>query len=100
MSSSGPSPGAARLLPWSTPDGKPCYVNADERGGPVSQLAMGRSVLGHARAVMDDAKASRGELRYTGVRLAECLTDALRVAESRGNRLSLPDHSDGGTVLR
>ncbi|GGS99542.1 hypothetical protein [Streptomyces violaceus] len=41
-----------RLLPWTTPDGRPCYLSTE------------------------------------GERLAEALTDALRIAASRGARLS------------
>ncbi|MFI1331163.1 hypothetical protein ACH4U7_13670 [Streptomyces sp. NPDC020845] len=36
------------------------------------------------------------EVRYSGIRLAECLSDALRVAESRGLRLPVPDTDAGG----
>jgi hypothetical protein len=36
------------------------------------------------------------EVRYAGLRLAECLTDALRVAESRGLRLPAPGIEEGG----
>lgn len=31
------------------------------------------------------------EVRYTAIRLTECLADALRVAESRGRRLPAVD---------
>lgn len=34
------------------------------------------------------------EVRYAGIRLAECLIDALRIAESRGMRLVLPDDAE------
>ena len=27
------------LLPWSGPDGKPCYLNTDDKGGYMSRLA-------------------------------------------------------------
>ncbi|MFC4468877.1 hypothetical protein ACFPH6_30865 [Streptomyces xiangluensis] len=62
------------------------------------QLAMGADVLGLARAVLDDPASPYTEVRYAGLRLAECLTDALRVAESRGLRLPPPDTEGvGGT---
>ncbi len=86
-----------RLLPWPSPAGKPCYLVTDRGGGYVSrladeleatQLATGADVLGLARAVLDDPASPYTEVRYAGLRLAECLTDALRVAESRGMRLS------------
>jgi hypothetical protein len=87
-----------RLLPWSSPEGKPCYLVTDRAGGCLSrladdmedaQLATGADVLGLARAVLDDPVSPYTEVRHAGLRLAECLTDALRVAESRG--LRLPD---------
>lgn len=98
------TPNSPRLLPWPSPDGKPCYLMTDSGGGYVSrladeleavQLAMGADVLGLARNVLDDPLSPYTEVRYAGLRLAECLTDALRVAESRGLRLPPPD--TGGT---
>ena len=98
-----PVPGRAptlRLLPWPSPEGKPCYLVTDQNGGHVSrvadaleitQLATGTDVLGLARAVLDDPASPYTEVRYAGIRLAECLTDVLRVAESRGLRLPVPD---------
>ncbi|GAA4316688.1 hypothetical protein GCM10023086_39290 [Streptomyces venetus] len=84
-----------RLLPWPSPDGNPCYLVTDDDGSYVSrladeleatQLATGTEVLGLARMVLDDPASPYTEVRYAGLRLAECLTDALRVAESRGMR--------------
>ncbi|MDX2948138.1 hypothetical protein [Streptomyces caniscabiei] len=75
----------------------------DRNGGHVSrvadaleatQLATGTDVLDLARAVLDDPASPYTEVRYAGIRLAECLTDALRVAESRGLRLPVPDTDD------
>jgi hypothetical protein len=60
----------------------------------LTQLATGTDVLGLARAVLDDPTSPYTEVRYAGIRLAECLTDALRVAESRGLRLSVSDFED------
>lgn len=86
-----------RLLPWPTPDGNPCFLSADDSGGghvsrladdmEAVQLATGADVLKLARTVLDDAMSPYAEVRYAGIRLAECLSDALRVAESRGLRL-------------
>lgn len=93
-------PTALRLLPWPSPDGKPCYLSTDENGGYLSrladdmeavQLATATDVLGLARKVLEDPASPYTEVRYAGLRLAECLTDALRVAESRGLRLPTPD---------
>ncbi|MBD0840261.1 MULTISPECIES: hypothetical protein [unclassified Streptomyces] len=87
------APREPRLLPWSSPEGKPCYLITDNAAGPVSrladtteatQLAMGTELLAHARGLLPDAP--HGELRYLAERLTEALADALRVAESRGRR--------------
>lgn len=101
---------AVRLLPWPTDDGRPCYLRTDDAGGYLSrlademeavQLSMGAEVLDHAREVLGNPKASAAELRYTTVHLGGCLSDALRVAESRGMRLPVPppdtveDEEDG-----
>ncbi|WP_437086690.1 hypothetical protein [Streptomyces sp. enrichment culture] len=51
------------------------------------QLATAVDVLGLARPLLDDPASPVTEVRYAGLRLAECLVDALRVAESRGMRL-------------
>jgi hypothetical protein len=89
-----------RLLPWSSPDGKPCYLVTDDQGSRLSrladeleaeQLATAVDVLGLARPLLDDPASPYTEVRYTGLRLAECLADALRVAVSRGSRLPAPE---------
>lgn len=54
---------------------------------------MGAQLLAHACALLDDRKASAGELRFLAARLTEALRDVLRVAESRGERL--PAYDDG-----
>lgn len=93
------SPSTLRLLPWRSPDGKPCYLSTDENGGYLSrladdmeamQLATAEDILNLTRPVLADPTAPYTEVRYAGLRLAECLTDALRVAESRGLRLPAP----------
>ncbi|MGH4034345.1 hypothetical protein ACQB60_36105 [Actinomycetota bacterium Odt1-20B] len=86
---------AVRLLPWVSPDGKPCFLAGDGRGYlsrvadnvEAIQLGMGADLLGHATDILGDPKTSFGELRFLAARLVESLTDALRVAESRGARL-------------
>lgn len=93
-----------RLLPWLSLDGKPCYLVADDNGGgylsrladdlEATQLATAADVLGLARPLLDDPASPYAEVHYAGLRLAECLTDALRVAESRGMRLPEPDNGD------
>lgn len=98
---------ALRLLPWLSPEGKPCYLlpGGEGEGGYVSrladaaevrQLATGAEVLRDARRVLDDPMSPYTEVRYAALRLTECLGDALRVAESRGMRLPVPDVGEAG----
>ncbi|WP_405797371.1 hypothetical protein [Streptomyces sp. NBC_01506] len=88
-----------RLLPWTSDEGKPCFLSADGDGGVMSRLAdsveasqtsTGTEVLGGARAVLADPKVGSRELRFALARVTEVLGDVLRVAESRGARLSAP----------
>lgn len=85
-----------RLLPWTTPDGRPCYLSAEDPGSRLNRMAdeletelLGSAefVLREARPLLCEVKVGAGELRFVGVRLAEALRDVLRIAESRGARL-------------
>lgn len=58
------------------------------------QLNIGEELLGHADRLLDDPKASSGELRFLARRLREALVDALRVADSRGERIPEQDDDD------
>ncbi|RNG27791.1 hypothetical protein [Streptomyces botrytidirepellens] len=89
-----------RLLPWTTPDGKPCYLSSGDADSRMNrradevealQLDMGTELLAHARALLGARTAHDGELRYLAQRLTEALRDALRIAESRGDRLAPAD---------
>ncbi|MFG2529332.1 hypothetical protein [Streptomyces sp. NPDC048516] len=90
--------GGMRLLPWSGPDGKRCYLSSDEGGGYLSELAddMGEAQLGTgeellrhtAELLSGPAEATAGELRFCVHRPCEALRDALRIAESRGGRVT------------
>ncbi|MEV7427079.1 hypothetical protein [Streptomyces sp. NPDC091212] len=93
-----------RLLPWSSPEGKPCFLSTDGRGGMVSRFAddveeaqtsVAAEVREDAIAVLTDRKARAGDLRLALARVTDALGDVLRVAESRGARLPLPDDDDG-----
>ncbi|NEC86852.1 hypothetical protein [Streptomyces sp. SID12501] len=85
-----------RLLPWTTPEGGPCYLSTSDPNSRLSCLAdeletelldSAEFVLGQARPLLADEGVGERELRFTGVRLAEALGDALRIALSRGARL-------------
>ncbi|MFH8464889.1 hypothetical protein [Streptomyces sp. NPDC017991] len=98
---------APRLLPWQSLDGKPCYLVTDDGGGGQLArladdlesvlLATGADVLDLARPLLDDPASPPAEPRFAGLRLAECLTDALCVAEFRGLRLPVRGIEVGGT---
>ncbi|WP_338780873.1 hypothetical protein [Streptomyces sp. DG1A-41] len=69
----------------------------DRHGGPVSRLAaatkpvqlqMGDQLVDHALSLLPDTQP--GDLRHLAERLTEALRDALRIAESRGRRLTDP----------
>ncbi|WP_063736549.1 hypothetical protein [Streptomyces sp. RTd22] len=93
-----------RLLPWSSPEGKPCFLSTDGGSSRLSrradeiedlQLSMGTELLAHAHALLKEQKADIREVRFLAERLCEALRDALRVAESRGGRLPTHDDDDG-----
>ncbi|MFE7765590.1 hypothetical protein [Streptomyces sp. NPDC057438] len=83
-----------RLLPWTTPDGKPCYLDPDTaHPGPLSlladsvevaQLGSAEEVLAGSRAVLGDAAAGERAVRFALTRAAESLEDVLRIAVGRG----------------
>ncbi|MGP3928038.1 hypothetical protein [Streptomyces sp. 8N616] len=58
---------------------------------------MGAELLAHAGEMLADRSASREELRFLVMRMGEALSDALRVAESRGGRLR-PTDGEGATA--
>ncbi|MGC9382008.1 hypothetical protein [Streptomyces sp. MH13] len=88
-----------RLLPWTTPEGNPCYLSTGDSRSLLSRLAddieeaqldSGEQVLAGARAVLGDGKAGERAVRFALTRATESLEDVLRVAVSRGRRLPLP----------
>ncbi|MFK0290550.1 hypothetical protein ACIQU6_08735 [Streptomyces sp. NPDC090442] len=92
-----------RLLPWPGPDGQPSYLVTDDTNSYLSllademeevQLSAADAVLRHATDMLGDEDASSYELRCAGRRLSEALRDTLRIAESRGARLTC---GPGGT---
>ncbi|MEU4463471.1 hypothetical protein AB0G20_07140 [Streptomyces sp. NPDC024017] len=83
----------ARLLPWSSPEGKTSYLITDDRGGRLSRLAdiaeatrldMGVRLLAHADDMLPNATET--QLRFLAERLTEALRDILLVAESRDRK--------------
>ncbi|GFE14981.1 hypothetical protein Sgleb_30280 [Streptomyces glebosus] len=97
----------ARLLPWSSAHGNPCYLLGDGTGHvsrvaddiECLQLGMADDLIGHADELLACQGASDRELRFLARGLTDCLRDVRRVAESRGARLRAvdpsPDDEDG-----
>ncbi|MEU5288172.1 hypothetical protein N7925_17545 [Streptomyces sp. CA-278952] len=88
------TPNELRLLPWSGPGGKPCYLSTDDPGGYMSRLAdnveavqlgTAAQLLEMASESLADEDAEPFELRRLGHALAGALRDVLRVAVSRGH---------------
>ncbi|MET9150736.1 hypothetical protein ABZX82_05600 [Streptomyces griseoflavus] len=86
-----------RLLPWTGPDGKPCFLSTGDNGGHMSRLAdniesvqlgMATELLDQAVDLLADADTDPDDLRLLTKDLAGALRDTLRVATSRGQRLS------------
>ncbi|MEU2191731.1 hypothetical protein ABZ592_01370 [Streptomyces fimicarius] len=91
-----PDPTDLRRMPPGT-DGKTGYC---QPGGMVAELSdaienqlveSGAVVLGLVRAMLDGPQLTADESWFMLRRTAECLTDALNVAELRGERLAAAD---------
>ncbi|MFF9427061.1 hypothetical protein [Streptomyces sp. NPDC014746] len=87
-----------RHLPWSGPEGKPCFLSTDDDSSRLSRLAdtLETTYLDQAAEVLDHAiellslpqpQPHLVDLRAAFVNVTEALGQALRVAESRGRRL-------------
>ncbi|MCW8120847.1 MULTISPECIES: hypothetical protein [Streptomyces violaceoruber group] len=89
-----------RLLPWSGPDGKPCYLSTDDNGGYMSRLAdnieaaqlgMATDLLERAAEVLGDQNVGRDDLRLMLTEVTRALRDVVRVAASRGHLLAVSE---------
>lgn len=86
----------ARLLPWTSPEGNPCYLVGDGTGFVSRaaddiervQLDMADDLLGHAAHLLAGHDAGSRELRFLARALADALRDMRRIAESQGARLA------------
>ncbi|MFF1741140.1 hypothetical protein [Streptomyces mirabilis] len=85
-----------RLLPWSGPEGKPCYLSTDDRSGYMSRLAdnieavqlgTAAELLEQVSETLDDQDGDGEEMRRLAKELTGALRDVLRVATSRGHLL-------------
>ncbi|MFD9206741.1 hypothetical protein ACFVZM_10720 [Streptomyces sioyaensis] len=96
-----------RLLPWLSLGGNPCFLRSEDAGGYLArkadlmeaeQMREGAAVIVDAEEVLDDPTAGSLILRVTLLRATMALDNVLRVADSRGGRLPVPedrqDHHD------
>ncbi|MEU2529329.1 hypothetical protein ACFWI0_21595 [[Kitasatospora] papulosa] len=95
------TPNELRLLPWSGPGDKPCYLSTDDVGGHMSRLAdtieavqlgMAAELLEMAAVTLDDEDTDPIELRRLGRALTGAVKDVLRIAVSRGHRVAADPH--------
>jgi hypothetical protein len=94
------APNELRLLPWSGPEGKPCYLSTDDNGGYMSRLAdnieavqlgTATELLEEASDTIVDQEAGPEDLRRLARELTGALRDVLRVATSRGHLLAVSE---------
>ena len=89
-----------RLLPWSGPEGKPCYLSTDDRDGFMSRLAdnieavqlgTAAELVEQASETLVDQDTGPEDLRRLAQELTGALRDVLRVATSRGHLLEVSE---------
>jgi hypothetical protein len=92
----------ARLLPWTGPKGKPCYLVGGGTGYlsrladsmEATQLYLASELLEEARHILDGRQWTLDELHRLTVQLTEALGNVHRIAVSRGARLPTPAYDD------
>ncbi|WP_424920608.1 hypothetical protein [Streptomyces sp. wa13] len=91
------TPNELRLLPWSGPGDKPCYLSTDDPDGYMSrmadsieaaQLGAASALLQEAAEALDNQDTSLDEMRCLVTELTGALRDVYRVATSRGHLLA------------
>jgi hypothetical protein len=94
------TPNELRLLPWTGPEGKPCYLSTDDRGGYMSRLAdnieaaqlgTAAELLDQTSEILDEQDAGPEDVRRLAQELTGALRDVLRVATSRGHLLAMSE---------
>lgn len=94
------TPNELRLLPWSGPGDKPCYLSTDDPDGYMSRLAdsieadqlgTAKGLLEEASEALDSQDTSLDEMRCLVNELTGALRDVYRVARSRGPFLATSD---------
>ncbi|MEV0781756.1 hypothetical protein AB0I52_01950 [Streptomyces sp. NPDC050423] len=94
------APNELRLLPWTGPEDKPCYLSTDDPDGYMSRLAdnieaiqlgTASALLEESSEALDNQDTSPGEMRCLAKELTGALRDVYRVATSRGHRRATSD---------
>ncbi|QKW44463.1 hypothetical protein [Streptomyces microflavus] len=87
------TPNELRLLPWSGPGDKPCYLSTDDPDSYMSRLAdkieavqlgTSRELMEEAAEALDNQETSLDDMRHLVKELTGALRDVCRVATSRG----------------
>ncbi|MFE2335060.1 hypothetical protein [Streptomyces coelicoflavus] len=89
-----PLPVPMRRLPWTTPEGLPCYVPQgagliNQLGDTVEAEIISAALNDGAGALLDaeQPNATKEDLRQAVRRIAHALDDAVKVAELRAERI-------------
>ncbi|MDX2403432.1 hypothetical protein NJO91_09865 [Streptomyces microflavus] len=94
------TPNELRLLPWSGPGDKPCYLSTDDPDGYMSRLAdsieaiqldTASELVEEASEALHNQDTSLDEMRCLVKELTGALRDIFRVATSRGHLLATSD---------
>ncbi|MEU3128398.1 hypothetical protein ABZ804_09480 [Streptomyces sp. NPDC047726] len=94
------SPNELRLLPWSGPEGKPCYLSTDDPDSYMSRLAdsieaiqldTASELVEEASEAVDNQNTSLDEMRCLVKELTGALQDVYRVATSRSHLRATSD---------
>ncbi|MEV6048237.1 hypothetical protein [Streptomyces xanthochromogenes] len=87
-----------RLLPWASPDGKPCFLSTDDPAGRLSRLAdemeedqlcRAADLVAEGLLMANNDQPERQSPEFSTAALIEALQTTLRVATSRGHRLTI-----------
>jgi hypothetical protein len=92
-----------RRVPFAGPNGGTVYIQSADRNGVVSRIAdrieeqrmdTARVLLALVLPMLEADRMSADEATFMLGRTAESLAEVIAVADSRGERLSLPDEDD------
>lgn len=91
-----------RLLPWASPEGKPCYLVGGGTGYvsrladdmEAAQLEISSDLIKQAHQFLAERAWTPGELHLLAVQLSETLANTHRIAVSRRARLPAPAYEN------